>query len=74
MNPKRREFKIPNEFKQEFDFLAMYKVRTSIFRNNIQYLIVRAKSAPELSPTFPAYPKPSQQMAAQMELTQGEEF
>ena len=74
MNPKRREFKIPNEFKQEFDFLAMYKVRTSIFRSNIQYLIVRAKSAPELSPTFLAYPKPSQQMAAQMELTQGEEF
>ena len=32
MNPKRREFKIPNEFKQEFDFLAMYKVRTSILK------------------------------------------
>ena len=28
MNPKRREFKIPNEFKQEFDFLAMYKSKT----------------------------------------------
>ena len=32
MNPKRREFKIPNEFKQEFDFLAMYKVGTSILK------------------------------------------
>ena len=39
-----------------------------------QYSIVRAKSAPELSPTYPAYLKPSQQMAAQMELTQGEEL
>ena len=52
----------------------MYKVRTSIFKSNIQYLIVRAKSVAELSPAYPAYLKPSQQMAAQMELTQGEEL
>lgn len=26
VSPKRREFKVPHEFKQKFDFLAMYKV------------------------------------------------
>jgi len=25
VNPKRREFKVPNDFKQQYDFLAMYK-------------------------------------------------
>jgi len=35
LNPKRREFKVPNDFKQQYDFLAMYKskVGTRILPN-----------------------------------------
>merc|ERR1719431_1418267 len=35
INPKRREFKVPNDFKQQYDFLAMYKskVGTRILPN-----------------------------------------
>ena len=27
-NPARRNFKVPSDFKQEYDFLAMYKSKT----------------------------------------------
>ena len=51
LNPGRREFKVPNDFKQEFDFLAMYKVISCTEKcpneEKIKSEILRAKLALE---------------------------